>query len=298
MAHLNALSTSSFIQSRLVDFAADALFVRDQKLRDISRHIWSGDSDTGGLISDLWVEAAYPSQSSKHTLDSLVEAGVFHSALCNILHDSTEFPRTRNLFEHQFQAVVAERECQNDTHRPALLITAGTGAGKTEAFQLPILNDLFFERDRKPRDPIQGSACFIVYPMNALVNDQVGRLYRMLYPQNDVKFFHFTSETPEDEKTASRRGIPAYKLCRIRTREQARQQPPDIVITNYSMLEYMLCRPQDQGFFGSNLRAVVLDEAHMYSGTLAAEIKLLLRRLYSIALQVSNREWVHFTEGE
>ena len=77
----------------------------------------------------------------------------------------------------------------------------------------------------------------------------------------------------------------------MRTRQQARGledrsgnpvdggPTPDIVITNYSMLEYMLCRPQDAVFFGQALRTVVLDEAHLYTGTLAAEITLLLRRL-------------------
>jgi DEAD/DEAH box helicase domain-containing protein len=54
---------------------------------------------------------------------------------------------------------------------------------------------------------------------------------------------------------------------------------PDIIITNYSMLEYMLCRPQDREFFGPALRYIVLDEAHLYTGTLAAEITLLLRRV-------------------
>jgi Lhr-like helicase len=79
----------------------------------------------------------------------------------------------------------------------------------------------------------------------------------------------------------------------MRTRQEARGletregkktdggQIPDIVITNYSMLEYMLCRPQDAVFFGNGLRALVLDEAHLYTGTLAAEITLLLRRLYA-----------------
>lgn len=62
--------------------------------------------------------------------------------------------------------------------------------------------------------------------------------------------------------------------------ETLRGPRPDIVVTNYSMLEYMLCRPQDQCFFGPGLRGVVLDEAHLYTGTLAAEITLLLRRLY------------------
>jgi hypothetical protein len=58
-----------------------------------------------------------------------------------------------------------------------------------------------------------------------------------------------------------------------------RGRTPDIIVTNYSMLEYMLCRPQDAVFFGDALRAIVLDEAHLYTGTLAAEITLLLRRL-------------------
>jgi DEAD/DEAH box helicase domain-containing protein len=52
-----------------------------------------------------------------------------------------------------------------------------------------------------------------------------------------------------------------------------------VLVTNYSMLEYMLCRPQDAVFFGSALRIFVADEAHMYTGTLAAEIALLLRRV-------------------
>jgi ATP-dependent helicase YprA (DUF1998 family) len=63
------------------------------------------------------------------------------------------------------------------------------------------------------------------------------------------------------------------------TRKDGREHPPDILITNYSMLEYMLCRPQDAPFFGTALRAFVLDEVHLYGGTLAADICLLLRRV-------------------
>src|SRR5258707_13936252 len=134
--------------------------------------------------------------------------------------------------------------------------------------------------------------------MNALVNDQVDRLYRWLSGQQRVTLFHFTSETPEDTFRANQDGVPEWEQCRMRTRREARglethdgrriniitspRGPvPDIIITNYSMLEYMLCRPQDAVFFGKSLRAIVLDEAHLYTGTLAAEITLLLRRLYA-----------------
>jgi hypothetical protein len=131
--------------------------------------------------------------------------------------------------------------------------------------------------------------CLILYPMNALVNDQVERARGWLRGQGKVRLFHFTSETPETEADARREGVilePGEELSFCRARQTARgltdppQPVPDIVVTNYSMLEYMLCRPQDQVFFGRGLRCVVLDEAHLYAGTLAAEITLLLRRLY------------------
>ena len=123
--------------------------------------------------------------------------------------------------------------------------------------------------------------CLMLYPMNALVADQVERADRWL--ENNPKglsVFHFTSETPEDERQRAKRGEPDSTNSRIRTRREAREDRlPDIVITNYSMLEYMLCRPQDHVFFGPELRVIVLDEAHLYGGTMAAEIALLLRRV-------------------
>ena len=280
MAQLNALATTDAIRARLVEFATDDLYVRDKDLQGLCRAIWSHDGTEGGLLSDLWVEAAFPSKSSTYTLPQLVAEGKFDVRLCQLLHDSGKFPKTRMLFQHQFDAIASEYRTRTDAHRPALLVTAGTGAGKTESFQFPILNDLFTWRSQNMRNDKEGTSCFIIYPMNALVNDQVDRLDEVLRHQNDITFFHFTGETPEDDKEANRQGIAKYSPCRMRSREEARRKVPDIVITNYSMLEYMLCRPQDQVFFGKNLRAVILDEAHMYSGTLGAEIKLLLRRLY------------------
>ncbi len=146
--------------------------------------------------------------------------------------------------------------------------------------------------------------CLLLYPMNALVNDQVERISEYLAAaDNDglgLRLFHFTSETPETYNDKSREVI-RYPEHRVQTRQEARgledryrgsnkpdkfdaddprrPQAPDIVVTNYSMLSYMLCRPQDDWFFGPALRSIVLDEAHLYTGTLAAEITLLLRRV-------------------
>ncbi|HEX6817097.1 MAG TPA: DEAD/DEAH box helicase, partial [Ktedonobacterales bacterium] len=219
-------------------------------------------------------------------------AGLFDEWLCRHLNARGAVPADRPLYLHQREAVRLARASYPREAKPALVITAGTGAGKTESFLLPILNDLV----QHPERGASGVKALILYPMNALVNDQVDRLYGWLRGQSALTLFHFTSETPEDRAQADRDGIPQWEPCRMRTRNEARglethagrrinlvEAPrgpvPDILITNYSMLEYMLSRPQDAAFFGPALRAIVLDEAHLYTGTLAAEITLLLRRL-------------------
>ncbi len=291
LAQLDAFTFANNLRSRLVEFSLDRNFVREPKLTELCRRLWAGPAETGGLVSELWVEGAFPAEASTETLDSLVRQGLFDATLANYLGHDDAVPRHRQLYAHQFKAIQQAQRRQADQSRPALVVTAGTGAGKTESFLLPALNDLFANRGAGA-----GVKCIILYPMNALVNDQVDRLYQWLQGQSEVTLFHFTSETPEDRRRADDQDIPKWEPCRKRTRKEARGledrhgrslspndpafgRVPDILITNYSMLEYMLCRPQDAIFFGDALRTLVLDEAHLYTGTLAAEITLLLRRL-------------------
>ena len=289
MPQLDALDLTDALRRRMVDFALDDNFIRDSKLEEIVRRIWSGPPDRGGLISDLWVEGAFPSKTAPVSLDDLVAGGRFNSQLRDVLNSTSAIPGDRELYTHQLEAI-ERTQSGMPSQQSAMVVTAGTGAGKTEAFLLPILNDLY---DNPPQEK-HGIKCLILYPMNALINDQVDRLYNWLKGQTQVTLFHFTSETPEDKKRADDQNVSQWEPCRMRTRQEARGleshtgerieeahrgPTPDIVVTNYSMLEYMLCRPQDAIFFGRSLRAVVLDEAHLYTGVLAAEITLLLRRL-------------------
>ena len=298
-AYLDALDLQAKLRDRLTDYARSALFTRDSKLNELCRNLWNAESLDSSLVGDLWVEGAFPSLSSKETLESLVQEGVFHPELAAQLHRGGQgpVPQNRPLYEHQ-ELALRKGLPLPDGRRPTLAVTAGTGAGKTESFLLPILNDLC----KEPKPETYGVRCLILYPMNALVNDQVERLDSWLEGQTKVKLFHFTGETPEDYHAANRDDFPRFGPHRKRTRQEARglelhnedrttpgkQRPnehhrlpqPDVLVTNYSMLEYMLCRPQDQIFFGRNLQAIVLDEAHIYTGTLAAEVTLLLRRLY------------------
>ena len=300
MYQLDAIALSENVKARLTDFAADDSFVRDPQLSRICRTIWGGTPQNGGLISELWVEGAFPAKSTDDAqngkticLDELTEDGQFNAALRDQLDRRGAVPRQRALYLHQRDAILQAQQKGPNGETPSLVVTAGTGAGKTESFLLPLLNDLYAVTPK----PCEGVECLILYPMNALVNDQVDRLYDWLKEQPgkpQCTLFHMTSETPEDRRTFQPPDDKPYNLCRMQTRQQARglethegnkvealnrQPPPRILITNYSMLEYMLCRPQDAPFFGTNLRAIVLDEAHLYTGTLAAEMTLLLRRL-------------------
>src|SRR6266567_9243557 len=291
-SQLDAIALAHAVKGRLVDFASDDHFVQDTRLMEACRALWSGPGEEGGLLSDLWVEGAFPARSAGESLQDLVKAGLFDEWLCQHLDARGAVPADRPLYLHQREAIRLAQASYPREVKPALVITAGTGTGKTESFLLPILNDLV----QHPERGALGMKCLILYPMNALVNDQVDRLYDWLKGQSALTLFHFTSETPEDRAQADRDGVPQWEPCRMRTRNEARgleahggrrinlvEAPrgpiPDILITNYSMLEYMLSRPQDAVFFGKGLRALVLDEAHLYTGTLAAEITLLLRRL-------------------
>ena len=254
----------------------------------------------------------------------------------------------------------------------SLVVMTGTGSGKTECFLLPILGKLACEACRK--GPEFGTTpavrAMVLYPMNALVNDQLGRL-RLLFgdPRIVEKFVHWSgrparfarytsrtlypgvrdeakdqdrlvpirkyyvhnlelaqgSESPE--KTAAKAlvgelkkrgkwpakpdligwyGKPGtrwrdaksgdFKRCvtlardpELVTRHEVHDAPPDVLVTNYSMLEYMLMRPLERPIFDQTrdwLLAnpeesflLVIDEAHLYRGAAGAEVALLIRRL-------------------
>ena len=289
MGQVDALKMVEHVRQRLVDLAVSENYIRDKNLLNAAQNVWEGPGSKGGLVSELWVEGAFPGKQSDDTLSSFSKDGLFPNDLQVYLDKRDAFPGDRKLYNHQSDALRLAMSSRSP--KPAMVITAGTGLGKTEAFLLPMLADLWTAPQRREDG---GMRCLILYPMNALVADQVERIYQWLRGQQRLTVFHFTSETPEDTRQANKNGEPNWKPCRMRTRQEARgfethegneikEKPfghvPDIVITNYSMLEYMLCRPQDSRFFGSDLRCIILDEAHLYSGSLAAEIMMLLRRV-------------------
>ena len=169
----------------------------------------------------------------------------------------------RPLYRHQVEAVRLVEEGRN------VVVATGTGSGKTEAFLLPILNHICSH-------PGPGVRAILVYPLNALANDQLQRLREGLAGFPDITFGRYTGETPQ---TAAG-GDPQAPPNERRSRAEMHVSPPNILITNFAMLEYLLIRPVDARLFKPRvLRFVVLDEAHTYRGAQAIEIGLLLRRV-------------------
>ncbi len=202
----------------------------------------------------------------------------------------------RNLYRHQTDAIKQILRGENT------VVATGTSSGKTLCYQLPILDDLI-------RDSAAGLRAIIIYPLNALVNDQLEEWSDILRPFPNITFARFTGQTPNDDKdfvSLLTRSIAAKyedsqlkkterdraideelkkQLANIPTnqlkhREEIRATPPNILVTNFSMLEYLLERPIDDSIFrGARLKFLVLDEVHAYRGVQATEIGFLVRRL-------------------
>ena len=270
-------------------------------------------------------------------------------------------------YSHQSDAI---RGCLIDQKN--LLIMTGTGSGKTEAFLLPILGKLAHEAKSQPDsfNALSAMRALVLYPMNALVNDQLGRLRGLFGDPRIVELFkgwtarpprfaRYTSRTPyagirtakkdagrlksfdgfyadiehksrsvdsEEREKAQRllselkehgkwpakpdlvtwlgkkgsrwqnsrtrefqRAVTLPEDSELLTRHEVQTAPPDLLVTNYSMLEYMLMRPIERPIFDRTREwlernpeekfLVVLDEAHLYRGAAGAEVGLLIRRL-------------------
>ena len=138
MGQLDAIALSQTVKQRLVDFALDDHFVRDSHLTDICREIWSGAPHKGGLLSDLWIEGAFPAKAAQESIEDLVEQGLFNGDLCNHLDRRRVIPKQRLLYLHQRDAILAAQATYPSGAKPTLIVTASTGTGKTESFLLPL----------------------------------------------------------------------------------------------------------------------------------------------------------------
>ncbi|GAB3690712.1 DEAD/DEAH box helicase [Corynebacterium nasicanis] len=212
------------------------------------------------------------------TAEELIQQGILHDSFRSL---SPVFSLQRPLYSHQERALKKVRDGRN------LIVSTGTGSGKTESFLIPIIDTLLREQAAGTLGP--GVRALLLYPMNALANDQLKRLRELLADKPEITFGRYTGETKQtlqDAETIYREinGADAKSLPNeLISRDQMQETPPHILLTNYAMLEYLLLRPEDNAFFddeySNQWRFIVLDEAHVYAGAQGTEVAMLLRRL-------------------
>jgi ATP-dependent helicase YprA (DUF1998 family) len=239
------------------DFTGSFVDIHDKK---IAAHV-ADRMDNGYQWPDPWL-SLNPGFASGGTVTELVRAGLLQPECESIFRLKENGPdgQVLRLHLHQREAIEAARP--GDSY----VLTTGTGSGKSLSYIVPIVDRVLAAKQAGTYQP--GIKAIVVYPMNALANSQLGELAKFLqvgYPQGQppVTFARYTGQDLEAR------------------RDEIRASPPDILLTNYVMLELILTRPKEHRLIEAarGLWFLVLDELHTYRGRQGADVALLVRRL-------------------
>jgi ATP-dependent helicase YprA (DUF1998 family) len=233
--------------------------------------------DSGTLLwKQPYVQISRP-YAQGDSLENLVASGLLHEKTPLIFRTRAEEPDSPPVhpYVHQTDAVKKILSGNN------VVVSTGTGSGKSFAFGIPIVSTALRMREEGKR----GIKAVIVYPMNALANSQYQDFARRLHGSG-LKIARYTGDT----QTSPEAALQQYRTVTGRdqpydseviSREAIRNHPPDILMTNYVMLELLLTRFEDRRLFKHEgmLQYLVLDEVHTYTGKRGADVAALLRRL-------------------
>lgn len=289
LAHFDPIEASKNLKSGFIDYITTTFHITDPIYKTALRTELSRDGFlTKGPYLDM--NGSYKAGRSLRELMAQGLVSRRFETLEPVEEKERELKIERPLYLHQEKALLKADAGNN------LIVTTGTGSGKTECFLLPILQTLLSEEDAGTLG--NGVRAILIYPMNALANDQMKRMRAIMKGHPQITFGIYTGNTEQTERKARAKfhenyGRDAVILDNeLISREQMRETPPHILITNYSMLEYMMLRPKDDKVFsGAKLRYIVLDEAHVYKGTTGMETAMLMRRLRA---RISTRDSVQF----
>ncbi len=235
------------------EYISSFIQIKDQRILD-----YVANSLEQGLLWPPPLIQLNPSFKPGQAIDQLVSEGILHPDCKRIFRrgkSESDLGKALQLHQHQEDAIRVAQTGQN------YVLTTGTGSGKSLAYIIPIVNHILKHGSGK------GIQAIIVYPMNALANSQQKELEKFLNfgldGQQLVRFERYTGQENDLEK------------------ERILANPPDILLTNYVMLELILTRPKERASLVSHaqgLRFLVLDELHTYRGRQGADVSLLVRR--------------------
>lgn len=206
-----------------------------------------------------------PNYVSGGRIDDLVERGILEPECAQIFRiKSSDDPFGKPLTLHRHQTEAIETALKGESY----VLTTGTGSGKSLTYFIPIVNDIL--RRKRQGAVHKGITAIVIYPMNALCNSQREELEKFLRlgygeGKEPVTFARYTGQESTEE------------------REAIAKCPPDILLTNYVMLELVMTRFLDQDKaireHAKGLRFLVLDELHTYRGRQGADVAMLVRRV-------------------
>ncbi|MFJ9885299.1 protein kinase [Streptomyces sp. NPDC091287] len=265
--------------SEYEDFTKSATVFRDARIEGFVKDDLAAKSQW----PDPWL-SLNPFFADGGKVTDLVQEGLLHPKCAEIFQagkkESSRRPDGRPLTFHLHQRQAIEAAGAGDSY----VLTTGTGSGKSLAYIVPIVNHVLKERQaaslRAGGNGTGGNStggrteggrvrAIVVYPMNALANSQLMELEKYLRHgfgagQEPVTFARYTGQESEER------------------RKELRKNPPDILLTNYVMLELMLTRPDDRSSLirkAEGLQFLVFDELHTYRGRQGADVALLIRRV-------------------
>ena len=238
---------------------------------------WINKSREQGHL--LWQEPYLQiNRTFKHgrEIEKLILSGTLHPRCAQIFSDEKDVPVI--LYQHQSESIT---KILIDNRN--IIVATGTGSGKSFCFGIPVISECLKMKEQG----IRGVKAIFIYPMNALANSQYEDFSKRLNGTG-LKVALYTGDTPytdeealsEFEKLTGREKPFDSELI---SREKIINERPDILLTNYQMLELILTRFDDKKLFPLGeegvFRFLVLDEVHTYSGRRGADVAMLIRRL-------------------
>lgn len=203
-----------------------------------------------------------PNFKTGGTVEALVAAGALHPECGRIFRagkSASSMGVSLTLFKHQEEAIGFAQSGES------YVLTTGTGSGKSLAYFIPVVDAIL---KAKAADPTPRTRAIVIYPMNALANSQLEELGKFLGDYGDhppVSYGRYTGQESDEE------------------RQRLAANPPDILLTNFMMLELLMTRQDDKDKAvirnAKGLRFLVLDELHTYRGRQGADVALLVRRV-------------------
>ncbi|MDY5401032.1 MAG: DEAD/DEAH box helicase [Erysipelotrichaceae bacterium] len=283
----NPATASAKIKEEFIDYIATSFSLSDNEYVQLLKD----NLNQSGVISKGPMIDIKDIFKSGRSIEDLISDGILSPLFKEIEKNKpkidpykVKLPLTRPLYVHQENAI----DIISTKHNNAV-ITTGTGSGKTECFLIPVINELLRQKEKGELNA--GVRAILIYPMNALANDQMKRLREILMFYPDITFGVYNGDTKYNREDAelSYNYLHYNEACpelrshlenELISREEMNETPPHILCTNYAMLEHMLLKPENDAIFkNSDFRFVVLDEAHIYTGATGMETALLLRRL-------------------